>query len=158
MGFLPALIKKNDSQARWLIGIFSFVVFTAVVILGKVKLEVEAGFNIHILAFLNAVINSIIAILLLSGLAAVKSKRYTLHKNLMFAALILSIFFLLSYIAHHLLTGEAVFGDINHDGVLNEMEKQQIGNIRSIYLFILATHIILAAVILPFILFTTYRP
>lgn len=75
----------------------------------------------------------------------------------MLAAIVLSVLFLLSYISHHLLAGETKFGDINHDGVLSDEEKMQAGSLRMVYYFILATHIPLAAVILPFILFTAYR-
>ena len=154
---LAASIKKNDKQAKWLIGVFSVVVFSAVVLLGKFKLEVDLGFNVHIFATINAFINSAIAILLVAALLAVKNKKYQLHKQLMMVALVLSIFFLVSYIAHHLLAGEAKFGDANHDGLVSEEEKLLVGNIRLVYFFILGTHIILAAIILPFILFTAYR-
>lgn len=154
---LKAAINKNDTTAKWLIGIFSVVVFTAVVILSKLKLELDLGFNVHIFATINAFLNSVIAILLVAALVAVKNAKYLLHKQLMTTALILSVLFLVSYIAHHLLAGEAKFGDSNHDGLVSEEEKLLVGNIRIIYYFILTTHIILAAVILPFILFTAYR-
>ncbi len=154
---LPATITKNDKQAKWLIGIFSFVVFTLILLLSRFKLEVNLGFNVHIFATINAFINSTIAVLLIGALIAVKSKNYLLHKKLMMFALVLSILFLVSYIAHHLLAGEAKFGDANHDGIVSEVEKLQAGNMRTVYFFILGTHIFLAAVILPFILFTAYR-
>ncbi len=154
---LPATITKKDKQAKWLIGIFSFVVFTAILLLSRFKLEVNLGFNVHIFATINAFINSTIAVLLIGALIAVKSKNYLLHKKLMMFALVLSILFLVSYIAHHLLAGEAKFGDANHDGIVSEVEKLQVGNMRTIYFFILGTHIFLAAIILPFILFTAYR-
>ncbi|MGC8751038.1 DUF420 domain-containing protein [Hydrotalea sp.] len=140
---LTAVIKKNDTQAKWLIGIFSFVVFTVIIILSNFKLNLNLGFNVHIFATFNAIINTIIAILLVVALIAVKSKKYALHKNLMLLALIFSILFLVSYIAHHLLAGETKFGGT--------------GTIKVIYLIILFTHIFLAAIILPFILFTAYR-
>ncbi|MDP1810533.1 MAG: DUF420 domain-containing protein [Sediminibacterium sp.] len=154
---LPASITKNDKTAKWLIGIFSVIVFTAVVVLGRFRLELDPGFNVHIFATINAFINSAIALLLVMALIAVKNGKYQLHKRLMTTALILSVLFLVSYIAHHLLAGEAKFGDSNHDGLVSEEEKLLVGNIRIIYYFILTTHIILAAVILPFILFTAYR-
>jgi putative membrane protein len=154
---LAASIKKNDSQARWLIGIFSVVVFVVVVLLGKIKLNVDLGFDVHLFATANAVINSLIAVLLLLALVAVKNGRYQLHKKLMMGALLLSIVFLLSYIAHHLLAGDTRFGDTNFDGVLDEAEKTAAGAMRMVYFVILLTHIFLAAVILPFILFTAYR-
>lgn len=154
---LPASINKNDKKAQWLIGIFSAVVFSAVVLLGRFKLELDLGFNVHIFAAINAFLNSIIAVLLVAALVFVKKGKYQLHKQLMTAALILSVLFLVSYIAHHLLAGEAKFGDSNHDGIVSEDEKALAGNLRFIYYFILGTHIILAAIILPFILFTAYR-
>jgi putative membrane protein len=140
---LQASIQKNDRQAAWLIGIFSVVVFVVVLLLGRVKLDLELGFDIHVFARANAIINTAIAVLLLAALWAVKNRRYLLHKRLMMGALALSIVFLVSYIAHHLLAGDTKFGGE--------------GTIRYVYFFILITHIFLAAIILPFILYTAYR-
>ena len=154
---LPASLTKNDTKAYWLIGIFSVVVFSVVVLLGKFQLEVDLGFDVHIFATANAFINASIAVLLLAALWAVKNNQYALHKKLMLAALVLSVLFLVSYIAHHLLAGEAKFGDSNHDGLVDEQESLTVGNTRLIYFIILITHIFLAAIILPFILFTAYR-
>lgn len=154
---LEPVFPKNDRLANWLIGIFSVVVFIVVVVLGKFKLQVDLGFDVHVFAAFNAFVNATIAVLLVAALLAVKKQNYVLHKKLMMSALILSILFLLSYIAHHLLAGEAKFGDTNHDGIVDEAEKMAAGSMRIVYLIILFTHIILAAVILPFILFTAYR-
>jgi len=154
---LQASFQKNDKQAKWAISIFSVVVFTAVVLLGNFKLQVQLGFDVHIFAKLNAVVNAIIAVLLVAALGAVKNKRYVVHRNIMLTALVLSVVFLVSYIAHHLLAGEARFGDINHDGIVSTDEIIAVGGLRTIYFIILSTHIFLAAVILPFILFTAYR-
>ena len=154
---LQASLKKNDRKAKQLIWIFSIVVFTAVVMLGNFKLNIQPGFNVHVFAQVNAFINVTIAVLLIAALIAVKNKRYYTHKKLMLTALVLSVIFLLSYIAHHLLAGEAKFGDINHDGILSADESAKVGSLRIIYLVILFSHIFLAAIILPFILFTAYR-
>lgn len=154
---LKLSIAKNVRMANWLIGIFSLVVFLIVVVLSKFKLDVELGFDVHIFATINAFVNATIAVVLVAALIAVKKKNYELHKKFMMTALVLSILFLLSYIAHHLLAGEAKFGDVNHDGIVDDAEKLAVGSMRIVYLIILATHIILAAVILPFILFTAYR-
>lgn len=140
---LKASLVKNDSKAKWIIGIFSFVVFAIIVMLGRIKLDVNIGFNVHLFAFANALINSCVAVFLVAALIMVKQKKYELHKKLMFIALILSVVFLISYIAHHLLGGETKF------------EGQ--GAIRYFYFFILVTHILIASIILPFILFTAYR-
>lgn len=154
---LPPSLAKNDKQAKWLIGLFSVVVFTVIVLLSRYKLEIDLGFNIHIFAMINAFLNATTAILLIAAVWAVKNGKYVLHKQLMMIALILSILFLVSYIAHHLFAGEAKFGDSNHDGTVSPDEIVLAGKTRMVYFFILGTHIILAAIILPFILFTTYR-
>jgi putative membrane protein len=75
----------------------------------------------------------------------------------MLTAMILSILFLISYICHHLFAGETRFGDLNHDGLLSDQEKTKAGSLRIIYYVLLGTHIPLAGIILPFILFTAYR-
>jgi putative membrane protein len=154
---LEATIVKNDKKAYWLIGAFSVVVLGAVVALGSFKLNINAGFDVHIFAKINAVLNSCVAVLLVTALIAVKNKKYGLHRKLMLGAMFLSVLFLVSYLSHHLLAGEAKFGDIDHDGIVSAAEKLQAGSLRTIYLLLLATHIVLAAIILPFILFTAYR-
>lgn len=154
---LEPTLAKNDTKAKWLIGIFSIVVFTAIIFLSRYKLEVDLGFDVHIFATINAIINSMIAVLLIAALVAVKKMHYLLHKRLMMTALALSVVFLVSYIAHHLLAGEAKFGDTNHDGLVSDDEKLLVAGTRGVYYFILGTHILLAALILPFILFTSYR-
>ncbi len=140
---LPASIQKNDKRASLLIILFSIIVFVAVVVLYKIKLELELPFNVHLFAQINAAINTAVSFLLLVGLLAVKRGRYALHKKVMMTSMVLSFLFLVSYICHHLLSDSTVFGGE--------------GTIRYVYYFILITHIILAAIILPFILFTSYR-
>jgi putative membrane protein len=153
---VPSL-KKDDRQAKLWIWVVSIIVFVAVAFLASFKLNVNLGFNVHIFAQANAVINSLVAMLLIAGLIAVKQKNYEAHKKIMLAAIILSVLFLVSYICHHLFAGETKFGDLNHDGILSADEKLKAGNLRYIYFIILFTHIPLAAIVLPFILFTAYR-
>lgn len=150
-------LKKNDGKARLLIGIVSLVVFAAVVVLSRVQLKVNLPFDVHIFALLNAVINSLVTILLLAGLITAKQKKFDVHRRIMLAAILLSVLFLLSYIAHHLLAGDTRFGDLNHDGILSDTEKTEAGQIRLLYYLLLFTHIPLAGIVLPFILFTAYR-
>jgi putative membrane protein len=150
-------LRKNDKQATLLIIVFSFVVFAAVSFLTQIKFNFKLNFDVHIFALANAIINSVIAVLLLFALVAVKSKKFLLHKRIMLTALLLSVVFLISYIAHHLLAGEAIYGDANHDGILSDAEKLAVSGTRNVYLIILLSHIFLAGIILPFILFTAYR-
>ncbi len=120
------------------------------------KLNIKLGFNPHIFATLNAIINSIVSVLLIAALLAVKSKKFFLHKRLMLTAIVLSLLFLISYICHHLLGGETKYGDLDHNGIVSAGEQSLAGATRYVYYFILATHIPLAGIILPFILFTAY--
>jgi len=154
---LQAVWKKNDKKARILIFSFSAFIFAAIMVLGRVKLDINPGFDVHLFAKANAIINSAVAILLIVALIAVKSKNYLLHRNLMMTAMFLSVLFLVSYIGHHLFAGETRFGDVNHDGMVTDVEKAAVGSSRMIYYILLGTHIPLAGIILPFILFSAYR-
>ena len=136
-------IAKNDQLANTLIITVSIVVFVVVAALPKLHLSVSLPFNPHAFALLNAVINSTVSILLIAAFIFVKQKNYEAHKKTMLGAIVLSSLFLVSYIAHHLFAGETKFGGE--------------GTLRIFYLFILITHIVLAAIILPLILFTAYR-
>lgn len=154
---LEATIEKNDKKAYWFIAIFSIVIFVVITFLGRIELDVDPGFDIHLFAKVNAITNTLVSICLVWALVAVKNGRYKLHRNVMYTAMILSVFFLVSYVAHHLFAGEARFGDLDGDGVVSTDEKLQVGGLRYAYLLLLATHILLAALIMPFVLFTAYR-
>ena len=140
---LKPTIKKNDKLARVLIVGVSIIVFLVIAMLSRLKLEVDPGFDVHIFALINAIINSCVSLLLILALIAVKQRNYVRHRQMMLMAIVLSVLFLVSYIAHHLLAGDTVYGGE--------------GPVRYFYYFILITHIILAAIILPFILYSAYR-
>ena len=156
---LTPSLQKNDAKAKWLIGIFSVVVFAVVSVLGKYNLagKINLSFDVHIFAKANAVINGTVAVLLLAGLYFAKQKNYELHKKIMLTAMILSVLFLVSYICHHLLAGETMYGETDGIAGLSDVEKTAAGSSRTIYLLILITHIPLAGLALPFILFAAYR-
>ena len=140
---IQASIPRNDRAAKRIIWLLSIVVFLVVVSLKYIRVEANLGFNPHLFATFNAFINGTVAILLAGALIAVKAKKYETHKRIMLGAMIMSSLFLVSYIAHHILTGDTVY--------------PKDAPMRGLYIVVLITHIILAAVILPFILFTTYR-
>jgi putative membrane protein len=79
--------------------------------------------------------------LLIAALVAVKKMNYLLHKRLMMTALVLSVVFLVSYIAHHLLAGEARFGDANHDGFVSEEEKLLVSSTAGVSIILYLAHI-----------------
>jgi putative membrane protein len=149
--------QKNDKKAHILIWIFSAIVFLAVTILDKITLDVNLGFNPHIFAMLSACVNSVVSVLLIVGLVFVKQRKYQLHKNTMMFTMALSVLFLVFYIAHHLFTGETKYGDINHDGLLSDDEISLAGTMRYVYYVIISTHVTLAGIVMPFVLYSAYR-
>ncbi len=137
------LFEKNDQQANWLIGILSILVFATVIVLSRIQLKVNVGFDVHVFARINAVINSVVSILLLAGLITARHRLFVWHQRIMLTAIGLSVLFLVSYVAHHLLAESTRYGGV--------------GWVRYMYLLLLISHIVLAAIILPFILHTAYR-
>jgi putative membrane protein len=121
------------------------------------KPDVALGFDIKIIPFINALLNGIVSMLLIFGLYFILHKNVYWHKRMMITAFILSCIFLALYVVYHTFSNETRFGDINSDGILDLMEKEAIGAIRYLYYFLLLTHILLAAIILPFILITLSR-
>lgn len=91
----------------------------------------------------HAVLNGSTALLLISGYFFMSIKEYKLHRNFMIAAFVLSAVFLVSY----------VISKISNDPVPYGGE----GAIKYLYFFILITHILLSAIIVPLVLFTMYR-
>jgi putative membrane protein len=150
-------LTKNDRRAKWIIWIFSIFIFIAVTALERVTVNVDLGFDPHVFALINALINSTVAILLVAGLITAKRRRLKSHRNIMLAAILLSVFFLLTYILHHVFAGSTWYGDLDRNGVVDEIEKAAAGSWRLVYFILLGTHILLAGISLPFILFTAYR-
>ena len=141
--FPPAQLSTPEPLAKRIIWILSAVVFLAVVLLNRVQVPAPAGWDVHLFAAINAVINSLVSVLLILGVSSAKARNWGLHRRVMLTAIILSALFLVSYILHHLFAGDTPFGGT--------------GVIRIVYYVILVTHILLAAGTLPFILLTAYR-
>ena len=156
---LKPVLQKNDRRAKTIIFTVSIIVFAAVTILGKYNLagKISLPFDEHIFATINAFINATVAILLVAGLIAVKNKNFEFHKKIMLLAMLLSVLFLVSYICHHLLAGESVYGETDGVKGLSGAEQAATGGMRTLYLVLLFTHIPLAGFVLPFILFAAYR-
>jgi putative membrane protein len=135
------------------IAIPAAVAFLILVPAGKI----DFGFNTHILPLFHAILNSSTAILLLASLYFIKNGQVRAHKTANLIAVVLSTVFLVSYVIYHASNPSTRFGDVNHDGLLSDEEKQQAGAARYIYYFILSSHIMLSGIIIPFVLFTLQR-
>src|SRR5690606_24381330 len=91
----------------------------------------------------HAVINGSTALILLAGYYFMKRREYKLHRNFMISAFGLSAIFLVSYVISKISNDPVPFGGE--------------GFLRYGYFFILITHIVLSAIIVPLVLFTMYR-
>jgi uncharacterized membrane protein YozB (DUF420 family) len=92
--------------------------------------------DVHDLPAVNATLNSLSALLLMTGYVLIRRRRLTAHRNVMIAALVTSTVFLTSYLVYH-----AQVGSVRFPGT---------GLPRTIYLTILLTHTVLAAAV-PFL-------
>ncbi|MEP6806942.1 MAG: DUF420 domain-containing protein [Flavobacterium sp.] len=137
----------------------SIIIPVAVGLLFVIKLK-DFGINVEPLSFLPpiyATTNGLTAIALVLGVIAIKNGKQKLHERLMTSAIALSLAFLVMYVAYHMTADSTKFGDLNHDGILDAVEKAKIGAVRYLYVFILLTHIVLSVVIIPFVLVTYVR-
>jgi putative membrane protein len=98
--------------------------------------------DVSALPTVNASLNALTATLLVVGWRLIKKKRVAQHKAVMLTAFGTSSGFLVSYVIYHWFK----------DG-----PAQYTGAFKPVYLFILLTHIVLAAIILPLALVTLYR-
>jgi len=95
--------------------------------------------DVSFLPAVNASLNSLASLFLISGFIAIRNKRRDIHKYLMISALAASSLFLISYVIYH-----AIHGDTKYPGE---------GTLRVVYLAILASHVLLS-MILPFLALT----
>jgi len=137
------------TQARdgfWLriIYIVSVLISAAVafLILGPRPEGTRGALDVSMLPTVNASLNALTAVLLVTGWFLVKRKRIALHKNVMLAAFASSSGFLISYVLYHW---------------FKAAPRPYTGDFRALYLVILLSHIMLAALIIPLALITLYR-
>lgn len=137
-------MKENLPLAKKL-GVAAWIISGAVLILVGLmrRVKFDVGIDFSFLPPLHASFNVGVAIALLFALYFVKQKNIDAHKKSIFVAMVFSFLFLLSYVAYHFTTEETRFC----------MEGTQ----RTVYFIFLISHIILAGVSLPFILFTFIR-
>lgn len=123
----------------------SILIPIVVAILFSVKLQ-DFGIKVEPLSFLPpiyATINGITAIVLLFAVRAIKNGNRTLHERLMTTAIVLSVFFLVMYVAYHMTSDATKFGGV--------------GIIRPIYFFLLISHILLSIAVIPLVLVSYVR-
>lgn len=129
---------KSEAQIakfRKLIIAVSIVIPIAVAALFGIRLD---GLDLSFLPPFYAGINGLTAILLIFALIAIKSKNMALHQRLIQVCLVLSLLFLLCYVAYHMTSDSTPYG----------------GDMKGLYYFILISHILLSVAVIPLVLFT----
>ena len=137
-----------------LVWIISAAVLGLVVMMQKIKIPLPEGADLSSLPGFHALLNSMAAIFLVLAIRAIKKGKVILHQKMIYAAFICSLVFLSSYVTYHITTPATLFGDANKDGLLSSAEREAVSGTRPYYLFILISHIGLAALSFPFILRT----
>lgn len=138
-------MNLNDKLVFRISLVLTIVVCILVILLNRRLLSPPSDFPdfIYRLPLLHAIINGSCSLLLIASLSAIKAKKVALHKRLNLTAFFLSVVFLLSYVTYHFLVPETSYGGE--------------GFLKYLYYFILITHIIGAAVVLPLILLSFWH-
>lgn len=139
MNFITRIPEKSVFR---LVLTLSVTVFIAVIVLDSKILprpDPVPAFA-HFLPALNALLNACCSVLLVCSFSAIRKKQIETHKKLNLLTFLLSCVFLLSYVLYHWMSEETKFPAENP--------------LRPVYLTILVSHIILAALVLPLVLFS----
>jgi len=123
----------------WIIAV-SIVVPAAVAVLFTVSID---GYDTSFLPPIYASMNGLTAVFLIAALVAIRNKKVDLHKKLTTSAIVFSVLFLLMYVTYHATSESTPFGGE--------------GTIRSVYFFLLISHILLSLVVIPLVLITYVR-
>ena len=134
----PSTIKKLNTVAY----LASAIVLLFVSFMRQIP-RLNFGIDLNFLPAVYAVINAVTAVCLVIAFVHIMNKRVESHKRMVTISLALSSLFLVLYILYHV--------------TCNEVKYCGVGASRSIYFFLLVTHIVLAATSFPFILFTFVR-
>jgi putative membrane protein len=139
-------MNLSDSKLKVIIAVITITIPAVVTLLAylpPLELEPDTVDKFYILPKINAFINGTAFFVLLGAWVAIRSGKIQLHKMLTSSAVILSILFLVSYITFHFTVAST------HYCGSEEMKM--------LYFFILITHIILSALIVPLVMFTYAR-
>jgi putative membrane protein len=148
---MESSVKKNK-RLRQLIVALSIVIPLAVAALFGIRVD---GIDLHFLPGIYAGINGLTAILLVVALLLAKQKKFKLHENVIKVCMLLSVLFLLCYVAYHMTSDSTVYGDIDGNGELSAAEKMAVSaGMRLTYFILLISHIVLSVIVIPMVLYS----
>ncbi|ARS34197.1 DUF420 domain-containing protein [Pontibacter actiniarum] len=136
------LTSDNDKKYLTVIAVLSVAIPVVVAVLFFMPKAHTPGLDVSYLPAFHAILNSLTAVALLVGYFNVKRGNNKAHRAAMLTAFGLSSIFLVSYVTYHFLGQRTIYGGE--------------GALKYIYYFILLTHIVLAAAIVPLVLLSVY--
>ena len=116
------------------------LVLVLVGLMRELKFDLPGGQRLDFLPPVHAALNTVAAMCLVLAVVMIKQKKIAAHRRFINSAMVCSALFLLCYVAYHFTTEETKFGGT--------------GMVKIVYLCLLISHIVLAAISLPFILYT----
>lgn len=136
--------QPDDALARKLDRIAWSITVVVLLVVGVMRhIKLDLGVDFRFLPGVYATLNAVTALVLIYAYLAIRNKEVKRHQQAMTFALISSFLFLVGYVLYHITTPETPYGGQ--------------GLMRYVYFFLLITHVALAAIIFPFVLFTFIR-
>lgn len=135
--------QRNYTPFIWVLSILAIIIILGVNYIPRSTSGTIFGVELTVLPLINAILNGIALIFLILALVTIKKKNVKAHKRFILAAFSATFLFLITYLTYHALAGSTTFGGT--------------GIIKGVYYFVLITHIVLAAVVLPLSLITLGR-
>jgi len=141
---------NKTNLRKWIVAV-SIVIPIAVAALFGIKVD---GVDFSFLPPIYASINGITAVLLFLALFFIKNGKVQLHQKTIQVSLALSVLFLLCYVAYHMTSDSTLYGDLDANGKLDEIELHYVESSRLAYIILLLSHITLSVAVIPVVLFT----
>jgi len=121
-------------------GVLSAVVLLLVGAMRQIRIPLPEGVTFSFLPPFYSIINALVAVALVIALVMIKRGNVKAHRRAILAAMLGSLLFLVLYVVYHLTTDPTEYGGT--------------GILKTVYFVLLISHIVLAAISLPFILMT----
>lgn len=139
---LPAANARTDRTFFIFNAILSGAALAVIAYLLLVRRGAGGEMDLRFMPAVNASLNGLATVLLLSGYVAIRRRAREVHKYFMVAAFAASALFLIGYLAYHY-----AHGDTKYVGG---------GPLRAVYFFILISHIVLSMPLVPMVMTTLY--
>lgn len=139
---MSTFIIQNKPQYKRIINILAVAIPVAVALILGIRQKLPLGEWTKVLPHVIGLLNSATALLLLTGFYQIKNKNYSGHRRTMTVAFLLGSLFLVCYVLYHISNESTPYGGA--------------GVIRSVYYFLLISHIVLSIGVVWFVLRAVY--